>query len=186
MHRLSRWRYALWLVGTLPPLACLLFAAGAFLWPTDQLVWPASVRGAVYRGETQMGIATLVRRAGRWEGRVVDFPPGTATHFQPNTARGFFVARLRDGRLLALADRSGHRGQRVYPYDPLPWGSRPGIVGFMDRSYGAAYYADGRRLAGPAPRDLDPYPLAIVGERVLIADRAICAAKTWHVETWCR
>jgi hypothetical protein len=188
VQRASRWRRGFWCVGVVIALAGLLAATVAFLWPTDDLLWPTSVPGLVDRGGTSIGTVALTRRDGRWVGRVSDFPPGTATHFQPSATYGFFVVSLAGGGLLALTDRSAVYGERVYWADPLP--VTPGrfagpLAGFMDHVHGSMYRADGRRLAGPVWRDLDPHALTVVGGTVYIASRASCPVRRWPVEMWC-
>jgi hypothetical protein len=189
VRRTSRWRRAFWCGGVVAALACGLVATIAYLSPTDDLLWQALVRGTVDRGRTAIGTAVLTRRDGRWAGRVSDLPPGTATHFQPGATYGFFVVSLADGLLLALADRSAVYGARVYWYDPLPLTpGRPAepLTGFQDHAHGSMYQADGRRLAGPVWRDLDPYALTIIEGTVYIASRATCPTPQRPVEMWCR
>ena len=186
LRRYGLWRCMFWGGGSLVALISLAIALAGFLLPPPQLLWPSPAHGQLYRGDRQIATATLNwqgDRGGYWEGRLSSFPVGTAAHFHPGTKHGFFVVHLPDGRLLALTDRSNHRGQRVYWSDPSPYWH---VVGFMDRDYGSAYRADGERLGGPARRALDPYPLTIVGDRVRIAGRAACPAPALVWEVWCR
>lgn len=173
-------------IGLFTPTAILCLAFLAFLTPTDALVWPSGIVGTTYRGDTPIGRVALQRRDGRWVGDVADFPIGTATHFAPDTYHGFFVVHLADGRLLALSDRSGHQGQRVYWNDLSLKTYRIRGDGFVDRAYGTLYGADGRVLGGPAPRPLDPYPTEIVGDRLLIDSSAYCPPNQPGWQTWCR
>lgn len=177
-----------WCGGVLAASTRLLLAALDFLLPTDQMLWPASVRGMIERGDGRLAAATLNRAAHGWSGRLSDFPPGTVAHFAPNTTRGFFLVREANGRLLAFADRSAIYGARVYWYDPLPQSVRSArgpTPGFGDRSNGSLFQADGRQLAGPVWRPLDPFPLRIAGDGVFVADHATCPARPQVRETWC-
>lgn len=195
LARFVAWKRPFWCCGVAFATACLLVAALGFLRPTDAQLWPASVRGATYRGELRLGTVALERRDGRWRGRATDFPAGTATHFQLTGAYGLYVVRLGDGRLLVLVDRGARYGQRVYWYDPLPFRPHvaPPIAGFRDHTHGSAYYADGSRLSGPVWRPLDPFPLEDLGDTFSFADRAQCSAMSpmWTLrepprEPWCR
>jgi Rieske Fe-S protein len=180
-------RWFLW-PGLLTPSGIFCFAALAFLLPPDALVWPGSIIGTTYRTDTATGTAALTRNAGRWEGHTFGFPPGTATHFAPDTHHGFFVVHLPDGRFLALSDRSAHRGQRVYWHDPLPsYDQRGRDPGFRDRDHGTVYAADGQNIGGPAPRPLDPYPFTINNDRLIIESFANCPPPDAPgSRMWCR
>jgi Rieske Fe-S protein len=186
MARRSPWR---WLhgIGLLVPTGLFGLAAILFLTLPDALVWPSGVIGTTYRADAQVGTVSLTRRNGRWEGEVSDFPIGTATHFAPDTYHGFFVVHLANDRIVALSDRSPHRGQRVYWYDPRPsYDGRSKDPGFGDRDYGTYYAADGLNIGGPAPRPLDSYPLTIEGERLSIESLAECPPNVPGMRTWCR
>lgn len=186
LRRYGLWRSVFWAGGSSVTCCCLAIAVIGFLLPPPQLLWPSPAHGRLYRGDRQIATVTLNWQGGRggyWEGRLSSFPVGTAAHFRADTAHGFFVVHLTNGQLVALTDRSNHRGQRVYWYDPSPYWH---VAGFMDHDYGSAYRADGARLGGPARRALDPYPLTIVGDRVRIAGHAVCPAPAQSWETWCR
>lgn len=186
MARQHPWR---WLhgIGLLLPAGVFGLAALLFLTPTDALIWPSGIVGTTYRADAAVGAVALTRRDGHWEGAAHTFPVGTATHFAPDATHGFFVVHLADGRFVAVSDRSAHRGQRVYWYDPLPsYDGRWQDPGFMDREYGAYYAADGTRFGGPAPRPLDPYPMTIRGDRITIASLAECPSGGPGRRMWCR
>ncbi len=165
----------------------LCFALFAFLNPSDSSVWPARIVGTIHRADAAVGRVTLARRDGQWEGAIGDFPVGTATHFAPDANHGFFVVHLADGRFVALTDRSAHRGQIVRWADPLPsYDGRWQMAGFVEDSASSYYLADGQRLSGPAPRPLDPFPLTINGERLIVGDRAECPPEAVGMRGWCR
>jgi Rieske Fe-S protein len=46
---------------------------------------------------------------------------------------------------------------------------RTGAGWFRDLCHGSTYLMDGERVFGPAPRDLDRYPVSIVGSRVVVS-----------------
>ncbi len=186
VRRQVSWRWLLWYAGVLWSCGCLLTAVIVYLIPTPQLLYPSPIYGIVYRGTLPLGRAALNWRGDHWEGRASQFPPATTTHFFVNPARSFFVVHLADGRLLALSDRATHRGQRVYWYPSLPGSTDRYGEGFRDHDAGTIYLADGQRRAGPARRDLDPYPVSIIGAEVRIAARAVCPDDGVWWYAWCR
>jgi nitrite reductase/ring-hydroxylating ferredoxin subunit len=131
---------------------------------------------------------TLVRNADRWVGHTADFPRGSVAHVQPRESPGFFVVRETGGSFWALSDRSPHRGQPLEYRDPLPGtsthaaGPRPG---FYDIEAGANHTLDGEPIQGPAPRPMDPFPLAVDGDRVEVATHAVCPPDLFVQPEWC-
>lgn len=180
------WARTSWSLGLLWSCSCLLIAVGAYLIPTPQLLYPSPVYGIVHRGAVPLGRAALTWQGNRWVGRADSFPPGTVTHFFVNSARSFFIVRLADRRVLALGDRSSHRGQRVYWYPVLPGRYSGGAAGFMDRDAGTRFEIDGSHVGGPARRDLDPYAATIVAAEIRIADHASCPNPASRWEPWCQ
>jgi nitrite reductase/ring-hydroxylating ferredoxin subunit len=180
------WRRVYWSAGLLWSCGCLLAASGAYLIPAPPLLYRSPAYGIVYRGAIPIVRASLTWQGDRWVGRADSFPPGTVTYFSVNSARSFFVVRLADGRVLALSARSSHRGQRVYWYPTLPGRYSGDAAGFMDRDAGTRFEIDGRRVAGPARRDLDPYAATIVGVEIRIADPASCPNPASRWELWCQ
>ncbi|HWC29748.1 MAG TPA: ubiquinol-cytochrome c reductase iron-sulfur subunit [Dehalococcoidia bacterium] len=71
-----------------------------------------------------------------------------------------------DGSIIALSWRSTHLGCSV------PWRERfrfNGTTGwFRDPCHGSTWDAYGHRVFGPAPRDMDRYPVEIKGDNIYI------------------
>lgn len=187
---MSGWHISLrrtfWYAGIIWSCGCLLAAFVGYLAPPRQLLYRSPIYGIVYHGTLPLGRAALNWRGDHWEGWALQFLPATTTHFSVSPARSFFVVRLDDGRLLALSDRATHRGQRLYWYPSLPGSFARLGGGFMDHEAGTIYLVDGQRLAGPARRDLDLYPVSIDGADVKIADRAVCPEDGVQWDAWCR
>lgn len=181
-----------WL-GWMTVLALLaILGAGmlAFLWPPEQRVHEKVVVGAVRVGLGWPHLsAVLARRPDGWAGAVRDFPSGSVTHFRPESSPGFFLVRSADETFRAWSDRSPHRGQPLEWRNPLPGterhcdGPKPG---FYDPMYGANHLADGTPFSGPAPRPIDPLPLTIEGDRLVIASHAACPPDLGYPPRWCR
>jgi len=132
--------------------------------------------------------ALLVRHTDRWAGRMSDFPPGSVAHVWPRASPGFFLVRDADGSFRALSDRSPHLGQLLEFRDPLPGTSNYADgprSGFYDPDAGSVYTLGGEPLQGPGPRPPDPFPLAVEGDRVEIATRALCPPYVSVRPTWC-
>ena len=91
----------------------------------------------------------------------------------------FHLVRLDDETFVALSWRDPHLGcmvpwkpDFVWP-DPTTGRSKQGW--FRNPCHGETYDIAGRRVFGPAPRDLDRYVVSIVGDRVFVnTDRFVC------------
>lgn len=76
------------------------------------------------------------------------------------------LARLDDGTVVALSATSPHLGE-IVPW--LPDFEFDGVVGlFRDLCHGETFLMDGTRIYGPAPRDMDWYPVRIERDRILV------------------
>ncbi len=111
-------------------------------------------------------------------GRVETFPLDSVTDvFLPvdfpdpfglgNTAHAFVVRDAR-GRFTAFLARSTHLGE------PIVWDSR--IQRFVSPAHGEKWTRDGKYYEGPAPRDLDRFPVAVADSEVFIELRLIKGA----------
>ncbi len=103
-------------------------------------------------------------------GEVRQFEKGSVTHFEK---QDFFLVRLDGGTFLALSDKSSHLRE------PLEWRPDFEFVGqkgwFVFIGHWEIFAKDGTRVAGPAPRDMDRFPVLIQGEKVKVATgRLIC------------
>ena len=105
-------------------------------------------------------------------GVINEFPPGSVSPVgYPDEPLAFHIVRLDDGELVAFRARSTHRGG-VLPYQPdFVWGGRPGW--FRDPSYGSIFDMAGRRVFGPAPRDLDRLDIELRNGAVFVNPTAI-------------
>jgi nitrite reductase/ring-hydroxylating ferredoxin subunit len=128
-----------------------------------------------------------------------DFPIGSTTHFEPKEHPGFYVVRFSDGTFQAMADRSPHRGQHVEWGNPrLRPGGSAGLVAFdptiRERVFSdgdSTFLADGFTASGPAPRPLDPFPVAVEDGRLYVEPFAQCPWRAIRTEgggsraRWC-
>ncbi|HEY7060898.1 MAG TPA: hypothetical protein VII06_05415 [Chloroflexota bacterium] len=164
----------------------------AFLWPPAAKVQAGpltAVERIDYRTGAQAATeARLVQQGSEWVGAVPDFPPGTLTHFQLRTTRGFFLARLADGSWRAFADHSTYRGL------PVKWRlwSSPGINNRGERTigalcgleYGDCFDEEGWQVEGPAPQPLVEFPVRIENDQVYVSVQPRCAAEPPHDRRW--
>ncbi len=92
----------------------------------------------------------------------------------------FHLVRPSEDRFLALSWRDSHIRHCRVPWkpdfiwpDPDTGQERRGW--FRDPCGGSTYDMTGRRVLGPASRDLDRYSVAIVGDNVIVnTDRYVC------------
>lgn len=187
MKQLAGWR---WLsrAGVIVRLAGIAGGVVLLLRSAESTVPAEAVEVTVHvRGGLDQQ-AMLVRQADRWLGQTADFPPDSVAHVQVSDSPGFFLVHEAGGSFHAISDRSPHRGQPLEFRDPLPGtashadGPR---AGFYDAAFGANHTLDGEPFAGPAPRPLDPFPLAVEGERIEIATRALCPPDLGVPPPWC-
>ena len=109
-------------------------------------------------------------------GPVDSFSVESVTTFEEGA---FHLVRLDDETFVALSWRDPHlgcmvpwRADFVWP-DPTTGRSKQGW--FRNPCHGETYDIAGRRVFGPAPRDLDRYVVSIVGDRVFVnTDRFVC------------
>ncbi len=94
-------------------------------------------------------------------GNVRDYKVGDVKYFPE--AR-LYVVRLEDG-FMALYRKCTHLGCTV------PW--RPEKELFICPCHGSVYLRNGKRIAGPAPRPLDYFPLEIKEDGTLVADTSV-------------
>jgi nitrite reductase/ring-hydroxylating ferredoxin subunit len=173
-----------WLAWTslLGLLALLSLCMLSFLRPASQKLLPDVAMGTVQIGERRSASVVLARQGEHWVGRVADFPPGSATHFQPRGAPFFFLIRLADGSFRALSDRSTHIDQRLLEWrDPLPGSSSNAggpYPGLYEPLHGSSYLTDGRALQGPGYFRLGVFPVSIEGDRVVVG--LYCTAGEWQ------
>ncbi len=101
-----------------------------------------------------------------------ELTPGEPVFFRPfdmgtgsnDLPYGIWLVRLEDGEVSALFSRDRHLGQSV---DRFNWETGQDDPTYRSRS-GGAFYVDGRRYNGPAPRDLDRFPVTIENDVVRI------------------
>ncbi|HLF72031.1 MAG TPA: Rieske (2Fe-2S) protein [Dehalococcoidia bacterium] len=82
----------------------------------------------------------------------------------------FWLVKQPDGTFLAFFARSTHLGCFVDwrpDIDPMRFG-REGKGVFRDVCYGSAWTTTGERIYGPAPRDLDQFPVRLDGTDVVV------------------
>lgn len=121
-------------------------------------------------------------------GAVDDYARGSVTTFRVHETRGlerldarladalacreqvgvvFHLARLEDGRVLALSARSPHLGEFVPWLPDFEYDGQRGW--FRECRHGETFALDGTRVFGPAPRDLDRYAVEVTaGGRVRV------------------
>jgi cytochrome b6-f complex iron-sulfur subunit len=102
-------------------------------------------------------------------GNVYDFEVGQPVEF---TSGKFWLVKQADGSFIALYWKDPHLGCTV-PWRPdfeFP-DPRDGVLKkgwFRDPCYGATYDVNGVRVFGPSPRNLDQFPVEIVGNQVYV------------------
>ena len=109
-------------------------------------------------------------------GAVDSFSVGSVTTVEEGA---FHLVRLDDATFVALSWIDSHLGcmvpwkaDFVFP-DPATGQDKRGW--FRNPCHGETYDITGRRVFGPAPRDLDRYLVSIVGDRVFVnTDRFVC------------
>lgn len=145
----------------------------------------ATVTAHVRLRDGSLTTAVLAREPDGWVGRAADFPIGAVAHVQPRGASpGFFLVRADSGMFRGYADRSPHRGEPLQLRQPLAPGHVEGVqLGLYDPSAGAQYTLDGEPFLGPGPRPLDPFPLRLDGERLVIRTHALCPDSS--AQAWC-
>jgi Rieske Fe-S protein len=78
----------------------------------------------------------------------------------------FHLVKREDGSFAALYWKSPHRGCTV------PWREAFDFMGqrgwFRDPCYGSTWSVNGERVFGPSARDMDQFPVEIVGDKVYI------------------
>ena len=115
---------------------------------------------------------TRVVTPGRATPRIVDVDvrnvsPGTVITTRYTVAIGelhkapVFLARQPDGRFVAFLGRSTHLGCRIVLAGTIPTIANDRAA-FYDPCGGSVWAIDGTCLGGPAPRNLDRFPLTIV------------------------
>jgi cytochrome b6-f complex iron-sulfur subunit len=104
-----------------------------------------------------------------YAGRVDEFEVGQPVEFRDGK---FWLVKQEDGSFIALFWRDPHLGCTV-PWrpdfrftDPRTGESKEGW--FRDPCYGATYDVNGVRVFGPSPRNLDQFPVEIVGDQVYV------------------
>jgi Rieske Fe-S protein len=124
--------------------------------------------GSSYGAFTAMALRYLypTRRAPVWRsifvGRLEQIPDGGTRVVED--LNGVPVQVVRDGtKLRALSTVCPHLGCRVRWEAPKRQFACP--------CHNAAFDADGKRLTGPAPRDLDRYEVALEGESIYLKMR---------------
>ena len=112
-------------------------------------------------------------------GPLDQFAPGTVTTYnlrggvpvlspdgRVHTNAAFHVVRLEDGEIRALSSKDPHLGCAV-PWRPdFEWDGETGF--FRNPCRGETYDIAGRRVFGPAPRDLDRFGVEIENGRVVV------------------
>ena len=141
--------------GAVVVVVALLAVFIAFAWPTTGIGNPTTRinAGAVSRFQV---------------GTPVQFPEGK-----------FWLVKQEDGSFIALSWKSTHRGCTVHWRenfvftDPKDGQSKRGW--FRDPCSGATWDVNGLRVFGPAPRDLDRFPVEVVRGKVyvLVAERLL-------------
>lgn len=106
-------------------------------------------------------------------GRAEDYERGSVTSVE----RGdFYLVRLEDGTFIALSWVDSHSDctipwrQAFVLQDPQT--RRTQVGWFRDPCHGSTYRMNGERVLGPAPRDMDQYPVQLVGNRVEVTTAA--------------
>jgi hypothetical protein len=134
----------------------------------------------------------LVRQGSEWTGSVVDFPPGSLTHYQPPASPGFFLARLPDGAWRALADRSPRFGRRLH------WYNWPGSGRFDPEGIRAAgalceladfdcYDVKGQPAHGPAlPTGPVQFSMDTDADKIRVHMLPACSLEMRRGEQWMR
>jgi len=90
-------------------------------------------------------------------GRVDEFQPGTVSHISKGR---FFISRLAEGGVLAIAHRCTHLGCTV------PWQEAEGV--FHCPCHSSIFTPTGEVISGPAPRPLDIFPIEIVDDNIIV------------------
>ncbi len=139
-------------VGVLLTALVLIIITGAFL---SSFVWPT----------TDLGDPTALIRAGR----VTDFAKEEPVFFPE--AR-FWLVRQPDDSFVAFSAKDSYRGCTVawrpdFGFeDPRDGMWKTGW--FRDPCHGSVYDPDGTKVFGPSPRDLDRYPVEVIGQEVVV------------------
>jgi Rieske Fe-S protein len=154
--------------------AIVIGVAIAFVWPQDsQLPAYRWVRlGAI--DDFPLSEPVAVPEHAIWmvrlDGGVPDPIPGSATH-DP----------FASGEVIALSQRSTHLGCTVAWRPDFPFNGQVGF--FRDPCSGSVWSAAGVRMYGPAPRNLDRYPLvARNGEIHVDVNNRLCG-EGYELET---
>lgn len=140
------------LAGILAVTVAFITVVAAFTYPSDATAGPLS---RVYMG-----------RVGEFEvGKPVEYAPGQ-----------FFLVKKPDGSFVALLARGTHQGCNVpwredfVFYDPKTGQNKAGWFRepFDEKCHGSTWDAYGVRVFGPAPRNLDEFPVEIKGDKVYV------------------
>ena len=158
MPREAIWRLpydrARWIVGLGALLAAVLVTV-AFAAFVSSFVWPHS----------DIGDPNATIDAGA----VGAYRTGEPVFFQQGR---FWLVRQTDGGFVAFSARDPFLGCTV-PWRPtLSYvDPRDGVAKqgwYRDPCHGSVYDSDGTKVFGPSPRDLDTYPVEVVGRRVIV------------------
>jgi Rieske Fe-S protein len=109
-------------------------------------------------------------------GLVTDYAVGEPVFFQQGR---FWLVRQPDGSFVAFSAADSFRGctvvwqsDRRY-VDPRDRVEKQGW--YRDPCHGSIYDRDGTKVFGPSPRDLDTYPVTVIGRQIIVhaADRSL-------------
>jgi cytochrome b6-f complex iron-sulfur subunit len=96
-------------------------------------------------------------------GRAEDFEVGQPVTFEEGQ---FHLVKQADGSFIALYWKSTHKGCTVPWRENSEFNGKPGW--FRDPCSGSVWDVNGVRVFGPAPRDLDRFPVEIRGGNVYV------------------
>ena len=153
--------------------------AGSGSYAKRWLIWPALILAGLGTVAAAVLFAWPQDSPGRTRfdmGSIDAYSVGSVTTVEEGA---FHLVRVSDDVFLALSWRDSHFRHCRVPWKPdFVWPPRSNDASqgwFRDPCGGSTYDITGRRVFGPASRDLDRYSVAIVGDNVIVnTDRYVC------------